>query len=136
MTSHRHTVTVSVKAGDPALTELADDPTLRIMVFCAADPIVGKADIAFPHQSEVKVNGEDVKVSLRGLKNKPGSTRPVDITPRLRMRPPTFENTVEMTYALTNKAGYGPSEVSYSTPNMPETSTLILPLRHKFVSSY
>lgn len=119
MALHRHTVSVSIKAGDPAISELAQDPNLRIMAFCAADPVVGKADIAFPHQSEVKVNGGEVKANLRGLKNKPGSTRPVDITSALRLRPPHFDNQVEMTFALTSKAGDDISKVGYSIPNLP-----------------
>jgi E3 SUMO-protein ligase PIAS1 len=74
------------------------------MVFGAADGH-GPQDIAFPHQSEIKVNGGEVKANLRGLKNKPGSTRPVDITKDLRLNGTvTYANTVEMTYALTTKA--------------------------------
>jgi E3 SUMO-protein ligase PIAS1 len=80
------------------------------MVFCAAEGH-GRQDIAFPHQSEIKVNGGEVKANLRGLKNKPGSTRPVDITKELRLNLPTYSNTVEMTYALTSKVGGG-SQVS------------------------
>lgn len=113
MTSHRHTVTVSIRAGSPAISDLAHDPSLRIMAFCAAEPAHGITDIAFPHQSEVKVNGMEVKANLRGLKNKPGSTRPVDITSALRTRPPHFDNQVEMTYALTSKAGDNFTKVSY-----------------------
>ncbi|KAF3770445.1 hypothetical protein M406DRAFT_354454 [Cryphonectria parasitica EP155] len=75
------------------------------MVFCAASNF-GTQDIAFPHQSELKVNGDDVKANLRGLKNKPGSTRPVDITDLLRLKIPTYHNTVEFTYALTQKRFY------------------------------
>jgi E3 SUMO-protein ligase PIAS1 len=72
------------------------------MVFCATEGH-GRQDIAFPHQSEIKVNGGEVKANLRGLKNKPGSTRPVDITKDLRLKVPTYVNTIEMTYALTTK---------------------------------
>jgi E3 SUMO-protein ligase PIAS1 len=77
------------------------------MVFCAAEG-QGRQDIAFPHQSEIKVNGGDIKANLRGLKNKPGSTRPVDITKDLRLNIAAYSNNVEMTYALTNKASGGP----------------------------
>lgn len=79
-----------------------NEPTLRVMVFCASEGH-GRQDIAFPHQSEIKVNGGEVKANLRGLKNKPGSTRPVDITKDLRLKIPTYLNTIEMTYALTTK---------------------------------
>ncbi|QSZ37872.1 hypothetical protein DSL72_008972 [Monilinia vaccinii-corymbosi] len=105
MTQHRHTVSIPIKAQNhPTLSKVANDPTMRIMIFCAGDAN-GRQDIAFPHQSEIKVNGGDVKANLRGLKNKPGSTRPVDITKELRLKVPGYQNTVEMTYALTTKAG-------------------------------
>ena len=75
---------------------------MRVLVFCAGGN-TGTQDIAFPHQSELKVNGGEVKANLRGLKNKPGSTRPVDITATLRLKPGAYENKVEFTYALTTK---------------------------------
>ena len=75
------------------------------MVYCAADnglsPFV-QADIAFPHQVELRVNSDELKANLRGLKNKPGSTRPADITDKLRKRP-AYQNSVQLTYALTQK---------------------------------
>lgn len=88
--------------------DLADrvlaDPSLKAMVYCAADPITPYtlADIAFPHQVEIKVNEDEVKANLRGLKNKPGSTRPADITKLLRIRA-NFRNQMKVTYALTQK---------------------------------
>jgi len=108
MTHHRHTVKIPLKVNDhPILARVVRDPSLRVMVFCAAEGH-GRQDIAFPHQSEIKVNGGEIKANLRGLKNKPGSTRPVDITKDLRLNIPTYSNTVEMTYALTSKAGGRP----------------------------
>jgi E3 SUMO-protein ligase PIAS1 len=96
------------------LSRVLNEPSLRVMVFCAAEGH-GQQDIAFPHQSEIKVNGGEVKANLRGLKNRPGSTRPVDITKELRLKTSnnTYTNTVEMTYALTNKVGE--SQVSFQT---------------------
>ena len=91
------------------------DPSQRIMIFCAAAN-TGVQDIAFPHQCEVKVNGGEVKANLRGLKGKPGSTRPVDITHLLRLKPPTYSNRLEFLYALTNKVGHfdaGGDEVNF-----------------------
>lgn len=83
------------------------DPSLRVMVFCAAGN-TGPQDIAFPHQSELKVNGGDIKANLRGLKNKPGSTRPVDITGSLRLKQSNYLNSIEFTYALTSKVRLSP----------------------------
>ncbi|KAL8710487.1 MAG: hypothetical protein Q9220_004919 [cf. Caloplaca sp. 1 TL-2023] len=45
---------------------------------------------------------DEVKTNLRGLKNKPGSTRPADITHLLRKRA-NYENSLSLTYALTHK---------------------------------
>jgi hypothetical protein len=75
------------------------------MVFCAADTGLNqftKSDIAFPHQVELKANLDEVKANLRGLKNKPGTTRPADITNFIRKRA-GYTNHVVMTYALTQK---------------------------------
>lgn len=106
MQHHRHTVKTTLRVNDrPILSRLNLDPTLRVMVFCSMEGS-GKQDIAFPHQSEIKVNTGEVKANLRGLKNKPGSTRPVDITKELRLNPSHYGNTVEMTYALTSKKFY------------------------------
>lgn len=88
------------------LQNVQNDKTLKVMVFaCEADVGHVKHDIGFPYQSEIKVNGGEVKANLRGLKNRPGSTRPVDITDALRLRQTAYSNNIEMTYALTQKAG-------------------------------
>lgn len=84
--------------------QIQKDSKYKVMVFCTSDaPGYKPSDIAFPHQVELKCNNEDVKANLRGLKNKPGSTRPADITPLLRKKVPNFRNEVELVYALTNK---------------------------------
>lgn len=107
MTAHRNTERISVKVQDhPALQLCVTDRTMRVFVMCTADK-VGPQDIAFPYQCELKVNGGDIKANLRGLKNKPGSTRPVDITDALRLKPAAYPNNVELTYALTQKVGTG-----------------------------
>ncbi|KAF2143038.1 uncharacterized protein K452DRAFT_326218 [Aplosporella prunicola CBS 121167] len=85
---------------------LRSDPGLRVMLFSAADPLLGpyaRADIAFPSQLEVKLNGEEVKSNFKGLKNKPGSTRPADITDPIR-KIANYKNIIQVTYALTQKA--------------------------------
>jgi E3 SUMO-protein ligase PIAS1 len=111
MPQHRNTLSMNIKGMDhPMLGQFGTDPSLRVLLFCAGNNI-GQQDIAFPYQAELKVNGEDVKANLRGLKNKPGSTRPVDITASLRLKPLTYPNTVDFTYALTQKAGDGPCKV-------------------------
>jgi E3 SUMO-protein ligase PIAS1 len=77
------------------------------MVFCASETFGSTdrngLDISFPHNVELKCNGDEVKANLRGLKNKAGSTRPADITSMIRTKPPGYPNAVEMVYALTTK---------------------------------
>lgn len=103
MAQHRNTVTLHLSVTNyPALQQCLADTTYRVLVFCTGEAL-GTQDIAFPHQSEIRVNGSEVKANLRGLKNKPGSTRPVDITHALRLKPSNYLNTVDFTYALTTK---------------------------------
>ncbi len=138
MTQHRHTVKIILRVADhPILSRVPREDNLKVMVFCAGD-IHNKQDIAFPHQSEIKVNGGEVKANLRGLKNKPGSTRPVDITKELRLNLTAYNNTVEMTYALTQKVGRGPPQVSCLNPkNLLAffSPVLISLLRHPILSN-
>lgn len=105
MAQHRNSTTIHIRPQDhPLLSRCRNDSSLRVMVFCATANY-GTQDIAFPHQSELKVNGDEIKANLRGLKNKPGSTRPADITDWLRLKLPHYVNNVDFTYALTTKAG-------------------------------
>ena len=105
MAQHRNSINIPIKLNDhPALQKCLEDASYRVMIFCAGD-ISGTQNIAFPHQAELRVNTGEVKANLRGLKNKPGSTRPVDITDVLRLKP-HYINNIEFTYALTNKASH------------------------------
>jgi E3 SUMO-protein ligase PIAS1 len=84
------------------LAQCQADDSLRIMLF-AAKSTVGLQDIAFPQQSDVRVDHAEVKgLSMRGLKNKPGTTRPADITEALLARG-VYDKSVEFVYALTNE---------------------------------
>jgi len=105
MKEHRDTKQISIRERDHRiLTDLKHDKSLRVMVFCTDDSKGSLRDVAFPLQSELKVNGGDFKANLRGLKKKPGSTRPVDITSELRFKNENYTNNVSLTYALTDKA--------------------------------
>ncbi|KAH0113049.1 hypothetical protein KCU82_g24112, partial [Aureobasidium melanogenum] len=53
-------------------------------------------------QIEVKINGDEVRKSFKGLKNKPGTTKPVDITDLIR-KVPSYQNIIHVTYALTKE---------------------------------
>lgn len=95
-----------LSASDAA--SLQADPNLRVMVYCAADSGLQqftKSDIAFPHQVELKANLDEVKANLRGLKNKPGTTQPADVTNYIRKKA-DYPNKIVMTYALTQKVGF------------------------------
>ena len=70
-----------------------------------------RLDVAFPQQIEVRINNDEVKANYKGLKNKPGSTRPADITKFVRLTPANYPNKLVITYALTQKASQ--NEVSY-----------------------
>ncbi|KAI1502273.1 PINIT domain-containing protein [Biscogniauxia marginata] len=106
MSQHRNSIHVTIKVSEhPDINGCTFDKSLRIMVLCAGDN-EGVQEIVFPHQSEIKVNGGDIKANLRGLKGKPGSTRPVDITDSLRLKQYNYTNNVEFTYALTQKKFY------------------------------
>lgn len=113
MNSHRNTIHLAMRVSDqPIMVGLANDKSYRVMLFCAADN-ASLQDIVFPHQSEIKVNGGEIRANLRGLKGKPGTTRPVDITDSLRLKPPNYNNNIEFTYALTSKVKkHDPSPVA------------------------
>lgn len=82
------------------------------MVYCAADAMspFSRVEIEFPYQVEIKVNQDEVKANLRGLKNKPGTTRPADITSLLRHKA-GYNNYMIVTYALTKKVAW-PSKLA------------------------
>ena len=72
------------------------------MIFCGLALSHMAVDISFPQQIEVRVNGEEVRANFKGLKNKPGTTKPVDITALLR-KVPEYGNNVAVTHAFTTK---------------------------------
>ncbi|OXV05952.1 hypothetical protein Egran_06280 [Elaphomyces granulatus] len=104
----RDSVELKVVLNTSVAARLQLEQNLRVMVYCAADTGLtpfSNSDISFPHQVELKTNLDDVKANLRGLKNKPGSTRPADITNYIRKKA-GYTNHVVMTYALTQKTFY------------------------------
>ncbi|KAJ5972660.1 transcriptional regulator family: Zinc finger MIZ-type [Penicillium vulpinum] len=101
----RDSVEMKVMLSQQNAISLQTDSNLRVMVYCAADSGLTqytKSDIAFPHQVELKVNLDEVKANLRGLKNRPGTTQPADVTNWIRKKP-NYPNNIVMTYALTQK---------------------------------
>lgn len=115
--SHRQSVDKTLFLSDSQCARLRSDPTLRVLLFCAVEQPLApftRLDIAFPSQIEVRVNLAEVKANYKGLKNKPGSTRPADITDLLRTTPANYRNSIGVTYALTQKAS--DQQVSYPLP--------------------
>ncbi|KAF2446236.1 E3 SUMO-protein ligase PIAS1 [Karstenula rhodostoma CBS 690.94] len=104
--SHRQSVNKNLMLNESQSARLHSDSTLRVLLFCAVEQPLApftRLDIAFPSQIEVRVNLDEVKANYKGLKNKPGSTRPVDITDLLRTTPANYRNSIGITYALTQK---------------------------------
>ncbi|KAF2866504.1 PINIT domain-containing protein [Massariosphaeria phaeospora] len=105
--SHRQNFNKNLILSSETCARLKSDPTLRLLLFSALDqPLApfSRLDVTFPSQIEVRLNGEEVKANYKGLKNKPGSTRPADITPFVRLNPANYRNNLLITYALTQKA--------------------------------
>jgi hypothetical protein len=103
MPDRKDTIHFSLRADQHArLAQVPPDPSLRVMVMCSKD-LTKDQDIAYPQQSEIRVNGGDVRANLRGLKGKPGTTRPADITKHLRLKPTSYDNSIEISWALNDK---------------------------------
>jgi E3 SUMO-protein ligase PIAS1 len=106
MPQNRHTVRTNIILTTDVSTRMKADASLRLMLYCGSDPNqYSEIDVAFPNQLEVKINGDDVKANFKGLKNKPGSTKPTDITDKVR-KSAGYSNQMCITYALTQK-NYG-----------------------------
>ncbi|KAF2457074.1 PINIT domain-containing protein, partial [Lineolata rhizophorae] len=106
MPSNRQTVQNCFSLGQQLSQQIAASSAVRVMLYCHAEMTMinygARVDVAFPHNIEVHVNHNPVRANYKGLKNKPGSTRPVDITPFIRKHP-DFKNEVAVTYALTTQ---------------------------------
>ena len=103
----RDTVDLIINLRADIAERLSVDRFTRAMIYSASDPMspFSKVDIEFPYQLEIKINQDEVQGSFRGLKNKPGTTRPVDITTMLRPKP-GYDNHMVVTYALTKKVSF------------------------------
>ncbi|KAF2404207.1 hypothetical protein EJ06DRAFT_526299 [Trichodelitschia bisporula] len=102
---HRNTLTLTLSLTPEHAQQLRSNSNMRIMLYCTADSHhqFAMSDVAFPAQLEVKVNGEEVRSNFKGIKNKPGSTRPADITAFVKQKQLNYKNSITVTYALTNK---------------------------------
>ena len=105
MPQNRHTVKAEIILSAEQCQRISNEG-LRLLLYCGLAGGMSTyhpVDIAFPNQVEVRVNEDDLKANFKGLKNKPGSTKPADITDKLRTRPAGYNNRIALTYALTAK---------------------------------
>lgn len=103
---HRQQLPLTMSLSQTQVDRIKMDPSLRIYLFCCSDATTGAhsgVDVAFPHQLEIKVNGEEVKANYKGLKNKPGTTRPADITSFCRTKLASYANQISVMFALTTR---------------------------------
>ena len=130
MQSNRHTVAMPLSLTQATCDRL-HNKNIRVMIYCAAAMGLGsygaKHDISFPNQIEIKVNGDDLKSNFKGLKNKPGTTKPADITDMLR-KAPGYNNSIQITYALTTKVGYHDNNVLNASLNPFQKYTVVINL--------
>lgn len=106
----RDTARLTIMLDVSTVDQLQRDNNTRIMVFCAAENFESRhipCDISFPQHGELKCNSDEVKANIKGLKNKPGTTRPADITSFIRKKT-NFPNSIDFVYALTTKVRENP----------------------------
>ncbi|CAI6333441.1 unnamed protein product [Periconia digitata] len=104
--SHRQNCNKSLTLNETTCHRLRSDRSLRLLLFSAVEQPLApytRLDVAFPSQIEVRINGEEARANYKGLKNRPGSTRPADITDLVRIAPANYRNNLLITYALTQK---------------------------------
>ena len=104
MPQNRHTVKATFHIKPETGTRIRDQG-LKILIYCGAVHTMtphSQSDIAFPNQIEVKVNDHDIKHNFKGLKNKPGSTKPADVGTYIH-KFNGAQNTIVVTYALNTK---------------------------------
>jgi len=87
------------------------------MVYCAQKTWAGtpaqNIDITFPGQVELKVNSEVYSGNLRGIKKKPGTTRPADVTDFVQKKA-NYVNSVSITAATTDKNSFVGNKFVYA----------------------
>lgn len=99
---------INLTLGETAFRRLKSDKSLRVMLYCALDSkSTSEQVICFPNMPDSKVdmlrvNGAEIKANLKGLKKKPGTTKPADITDYLHQVPNTT-NTIFLVYAQSSQ---------------------------------
>ncbi|KAG0287832.1 SUMO ligase siz1, partial [Dissophora globulifera] len=109
MEAKERTLSVALTFTIPPMlaVQLKKNPDYQLMVFCgwADGPSSTPILMEFPHVCEIKVNGKLLEANLRGMKNKPGTVSPANITRLCRLEPADY-NKVEFIYANSTKRYY------------------------------
>ncbi|KXL50830.1 MAG: hypothetical protein FE78DRAFT_176641, partial [Acidomyces sp. 'richmondensis'] len=121
MPQNRNTCRSTIRISQEIADKIANEGML-LLLYCGISSHMNPynatgIEVTFPNQLEFRVNGDDIKHNFKGLKNKPGTTKPVDITSKVRTKPAGYENQISLTYALTTKRYvYQVSLVRYNSP--------------------
>ncbi|KAI5356600.1 putative SAP domain, Zinc finger, MIZ-type, Zinc finger, RING/FYVE/PHD-type, PINIT [Septoria linicola] len=103
MPQNRHTVRGTISLSPDQSQRMKADPSLKLLLYCGKGANhYSLVDVEFPNQLEVKINNDDVKSNFKGLKGKPGTTKPADITDKIRKNS-GYQNQLSITYALTKE---------------------------------
>lgn len=107
MPQNRNTVRCQIILSADQVSRLKADSSMRLLLYCGMTYQMSThprapVDVAFPGQIEVKINGDEVRSNYKGMKNKPGTTKPADITNSVR-KANNYPNQVAVTYALTKQ---------------------------------
>jgi E3 SUMO-protein ligase PIAS1 len=80
------------------LTPKRSENPYRLVLFCTQTYRCGNCVIEFPAHAEIRCNGTIVSANLRGIKNKPGTINPPDITAHANLMRGVV-NKVDVTFA-------------------------------------
>ncbi|ORY86098.1 PINIT domain-domain-containing protein [Protomyces lactucae-debilis] len=99
----RNTVTTTFMLKEQQLKKL-EEPGYAMMVFSAEAQSSNymQVPIEFPTPSELLCNGKKINANLRGLKGKPGTVPPADITKHLQLSS-RVSNRIDLTYQGTTR---------------------------------
>jgi len=99
----RDTAHIRFKLRSDILDKIRNGKQYRVLLYCATEEALRvPAQITFPGSIEVRVNDTEIKANFKGLKNKPGTTRPADVTTYL-FQNSHQENRIAITWALSNR---------------------------------
>ncbi|KAL3233193.1 hypothetical protein RNJ44_05109 [Nakaseomyces bracarensis] len=92
---------VSFKVNNADMAYLKQDPHHRVYLFCGLFASLTSADgdktIEFPLPNEITINNTILRENLKGLKNKRGTVKPIDITEHIRSNQ---HNVLEIIYVF------------------------------------